>query len=485
MLDPIIPFLEWHEIKRPVFSPPLWLQREPVSGQAPISARAENLELAAIGILWLQLFLLIATLVFGRCLGSALFLGQFDGRGLAAIYVLTGLAVAGMFLAVERFASRWSGWIVAVATLVVLFGATLTSGLLLIRADGRWHPILVGAFYLVIESFSFLTTVQYWGNVNSTLSMTQARRHYSLLGTGGILGSLAGAGLASQWSGITVARGVLLIAAVIPIQIATILLFQRISLRLARLARKRSLHWNLPNAHARPALAEVVPSESTAAGVSWAARFGAVSLLMVFSTTLVDFYYKVHADWAFGGAASRLTAFFGNFYLCVGLATLLAQLTVTPWILRRADSFVGLWASPVCLAMLAMVNLVLPGIWTAALLKWTDSVLSHGVYRSCQEILYTPLPTRWVRPLKSLSDGVYGRHGLMLAGVFLFVLAPTTEGGARGLLPWILLSLAGWFWAVRRLKLAFENAHRLVSKHLATEQSFSRPTGASTKRGLT
>jgi ATP/ADP translocase len=195
---------------------------------------------------------------------------------------------------------------------------------------------------------------------------------------------------------------------------------------------------------------------------------GWASLLMVFSTTLVDFYYKTYADHRYGGDVEELTTFFGGFYFWVGIATLAAQMVLTPFVLRRATAFDGLLVSPVALAAGALLNLLIPGLWSAAIFKLTDSVLSHSVYRSCQEILYTPLPTSWVERFKSISDGVWGRYGLLLAGLMLMAIAPALERfGSHWLLPVAVISMVAWGLAVGHLRKAYRRQAKFDLNHEA------------------
>lgn len=439
-----------------------------------------GLEWAVVGTLWLYLFSLILSLVVGRSVGSALFLHQFDGLGLACIYVLVGLTVAVLVRVLEWVGRGHSNVRVSATTLIMMYVILVAVGFALPRIPNENSKWFLGAFYLLIESFTFVTTVQFWATANAALMTEQANRLYVFVGTGGVMGSIGGGLLTRFVSTRPPAHAVLLIAAIVPVQLLLVFVFERLAKRLQQHQCKHADRWNLAHidadeldhdADGQPILIPR-PGDSPMEGPptlphrrchwpreagSLGKRFGLVAMLMVFSTTLVDFYYKMYAGRKYSGDLVELTQFFGNFYLAVGLATLVFQVIVTPFLLKRNATFLGMHASPLGLVITSVVNMLDPGIWSAAIFKLTDSVLSHSTYRSCHETLFTPLPTGWVRPLKSTCDGFYGRIGLLLAGVFLVLLSPVLDAfGPTWLLPWIAVSMVGWSLAIARLRRTYK-----------------------------
>jgi ATP/ADP translocase len=423
-----------------------------------------SLELAAASVLWLHLFLLIASLVIGRSVGSALFLNQFDVRGLAVVYVLVGCVVAGLITVLEWRSRDASTIRVAFVTLLLSYMVTIVAGLVIPWLGAAEVPIAFGLLYVFIECFALVTTIQFWAMANSALLPGQAQRLYVLITTGGIAGSIVGGAVTVCWIHGIPARALLCLVGLIPCQLATLVAFRLLAQRLRKWTPKNVHRWNLDGAGGKLGLQQLgrdsaelphpsVPVATESMPRVLALRFGLVSLLMVFTTTLVDFYYKVTADATFAGDVGRLGSFFGGFYLAVGLVTLLTQLVATPVVLRNGTAFAGLWLSPAGLALLVVINWLGPGLWPATVFKVGESAVTHSVYRSCQEMLYTPLPTGWVRRLKSFSDGVLGRYGLLLAGCFLFGLSRSVERhGPIWVLPWIAASLAAWAIAIYQLK---------------------------------
>src|SRR5436853_252647 len=76
---------------------------------------------AIAGDLWLCLFLLIVNLVVGRSISSALFLHAYDGRALALLYILVGVAVAAVVRAIGRIGAGLSSYATNRLTLGAFF----------------------------------------------------------------------------------------------------------------------------------------------------------------------------------------------------------------------------------------------------------------------------------------------------------------------------------------------------------------------------
>ncbi|QDU60898.1 TLC ATP/ADP transporter [Planctomycetes bacterium Pan216] len=410
-------------------------------------------------VLWSQLCLLIVTVVVGRSVAAAHFLSKFDRAGLACAYILVALGVAGLVAMTERLARSWSTFRLAMTTLgISLLGGVVFLGGMQVH-DVAESSLFCGLLYLCVECFALLTTIQFWAGVNSIFAYGQARRLYVLVATGGIAGSVVGGTITTFVVSAQPGRAIGVIALLIPCQAALLAIFRSKSRRLRDEMTKSSHGWNEAPF---PVPDQVTSAERRTSRSQLrrrlTQRFGWVALLMVFSTTLVDFHYKIQADRQFGGAVTELTSFFGGFYLLVGLLTLMVQVIVTPWLLRRVSPFGGLFASPATLGLLTILNMAMPGLALAALTKLVDSILSHSLYRSCQELLYTPLPTNWVRPVKATAEGVFGRYGLLLAGLFLMGTSLLVEPlGESVLAGTIALSLLAWLGAVGSLRRALDH----------------------------
>lgn len=444
------------------------------SGDRP---RGQATELALAATLWTYLFLLIVTLVIGRSIGAALFLSRFDGLGLSLIYMLMGICVPVIVLSVE-YLGRGAGTLqIAVCTQAFIFSGSVALAIVFPYFAELPAGLPHGVIYLFIESLAFLTTVQFWANTNSIFSLKQAHRYYAFIGSGGICGSIAGGWWVRHLARGSLNEAIWMIPCLIPIIIALSGVLAWLHWIHRSQYAKNKNRWNVDRAahlvELSPAIASgarlVRPNQ--APPLSLHVAFGCVAMLTVVATTLIDYYYKTYADVSFSGNPQKLTAFFGGFYLCVGVCTLLTQIIFTTAIFRHRSAFWGLFVSPVLLLVMTVVNVLAPGLWTVAAFKLSDSALAHSINRSCQEMLYTPLPTRWVRTLKANTEGLWGRGGLLLAGILLFIFSRYTGvDSTRWLLAAIIIVLACWGLSIELL--------RYVYRTISAEQMNSIPVPA-------
>jgi AAA family ATP:ADP antiporter len=396
-----------------------------------------QLERRAAGTLWLYLFLLIVGLTAGRAAGSALFLERYDESGLALLYVWVGgflLLGFGLLHWLSRGlnATRLAqGVVLAQGLGIALLGSLYPAAEQ--GSSAAWSGLL--CFWL--ELCSFLATLQFWTLTNRFFSSARARYWYAWIATGGIVGGIVGGGLSCWLS----PKGLLFLAAGTTIPVLILLeSFRRLSVvwksvhpdqdRLRRPAEillaanptsdcgLRIADCELKMASRKPQVASRKPQWELHRA---ALPLALLTLLTVFTTTLCDFHFKFFADQTHGGNAGKLTRFFGNYYLVVGLTTLAIQLTATFWLLRRSCTFCGLLVLPLTLGCTSLANILWPGLLLATLLRLGDSTLSHSLNRSCRELLYTQLGRRHSR-LQELCDGFAGRLGLVLAGLFLWVI---------------------------------------------------------------
>lgn len=417
--------------------------------------------------LWLHLFLLITTLILGRSVTSAFFLDYYDARGLALVSIILGLSVALLASVLERLSVRWSASALSLGLLGGLALVALLGGFCL----PIWGNSFRGVIHVLMETLAFLCTVRFWARANAALTLDEARRWYPWIATGGLAGSVAGGLLTRCSADWPIGSPLLLLVALTPLQALALLAFEQFEqiaqARHARSAgfRKEADVWNwdrstrsvsVPLDPPTPDGDSFEPLEGPVRASSLMTSLGLLSLVGVFCTTLIDFYFKMMAHSRHRDDLAGLTAFFGDFYLVVGLGTLGIQLLVTPILLRHSTAFMGLFVTPIILGLVGLANGLAPSMGLASLFKIADSGLQHGLYRSCQEMLYTPLPTRWARPWRHRAEGIFGRYGLLLAGGLLWLLAARVDRvGPSTLLPVILLTIVLWVIVLRRLQVAY------------------------------
>ena len=140
---------------------------------------------------------------------DALFLSRLPPSQLPWVY----LAMAGTALAVWRaFPSRWSTGPNALPVLILLCAVGTA---IFWACRSLTSPWALRALYVWTGLVSTLAAVQFWVLVGEMFTITQAKRVYSIIGLGSLLGAVAGGTLARLLSARTAAADLLLASAAI------------------------------------------------------------------------------------------------------------------------------------------------------------------------------------------------------------------------------------------------------------------------------
>ncbi len=377
-------------------------------------------------------FAVLAAMMAGHALletaRDALFLAKLDADRLPFTYI----AIAGLALVVgagnRRLLERFSARRLLAATL--LLGAAITSAfyVFLDPAD----PLMLGAFYVWVGLLATMVVLQFWLQLAAVFDVGQAKRVFSIVGAGGLVGATFGSLAASAVLAIADARA-LMIAGVVCFVVAAV----------------------LPVGFSKPP-EPVTPRRRAARDRARPLRSPYLSRLLVVALTSavlitgVDYLFKAAVAADHPDAAS-LGAFFARFYAVINAVSLVVQLAVAPRLLRSLGVHRTLLFLPGALLFGAVGFAVFGGLVPAVLLKSADGALRHSVNRTGNEILYLPLTADVRARFKSFVEAVGQRGGQALASLLL--LAATLAGAEHFHIAVALVGLAVvWLAAVRTIE---------------------------------
>jgi AAA family ATP:ADP antiporter len=153
-----------------------------------------------------------------------------------------------------------------------------------------------------------------------------------------------------------------------------------------------------------------------------------VVLISSFVTSVTGWQFKAMAQQALvTNDADALAAFFGAFTASVGALCVATQFLLTAGVLRRFGIGPVLFLLPACLLVGSAGLLVTGTLAAAVLIRGADKVLRYSIDRPAVELLYLPVPPGLKLPAKSFIDTVAWRAGDGLAGLTVLVFA--TLGG--------------------------------------------------------
>jgi AAA family ATP:ADP antiporter len=389
-------------------------------------------------------FLIIASAQIGQVVRDALFLDRFAAVRLPyvdiAVSVVIGFVIA-LYIRVGRRANLHDLLVGSLcfysANLLILWWAVHFY---------QWSWLYV-VLYVWVGAFGVLAPAQVWTLANFVWTTREAKRRFSMLGSGGITG-----GIFAGFFSIRIAQN---------FGTESLLLVMAVMLLLSALV--VAVVWRSSEiAHQDFApIAESGPRSlrDSFALILQSPHLQAIAALVCVSsmvTTTAAWQLKAIAQEAFPGKQA-LTIFFGQFDAFTGILALGAQLFLTGPLLHRFGIGVALSALPLSLLSGSALMIFSGTLWAACLVKGSDRVFRYSLDTSAQQLLYLPVASRVKFQVKSFIDTVVWRLGGGLAGVLLLIFA-TNLGLSASEIGWLNIVLVG-VWLVA----AFVARHQYIA----------------------
>jgi hypothetical protein len=339
---------------------------------------------------------------------DALFLARLPASHLAFVY----LAIAAVAVAVSQVPwgrRRASG---AYGLSALLGGGALVTLLfwLLLRGES---PLELYALYVWTGLLGSMAVLQFWMLLGDLYTLGEAKRLYSRVWLGSLLGATTGAAAARMVAGTASASALVLAAAVVLALTAA-----GPALLLGRAAARAT-----PRPRGAASLADGLRVLKADAYVR------ALAVLVLVSTialTLADYVFK--STVARNVPTEQLGEFFGGFYTVLNLLALGAQLVLGGWLFQAIGLQRALWVLP-SLVFLGAAGLALGGgLLAALLLKGVDGSLRNSLHRTGTELLFVPLKPGVRNRAKPLVDIVGQRGGQALASILILSEAVLARG---------------------------------------------------------
>lgn len=392
-------------------------------------------------LLGAYLLLGMATVICLKAVSDSVFLSEFDARRLPyvdlAVTILVGLVV-NYYLSWTRRA----GLVKLIHATQLFIGASLLVFWLLLRLELRFAPALL---YVWVGIFAALIPSQVWSLAGLIFTTRQAKRLFSLVGSGGILGAALGgsfAGAVGPWIGAE----------------------QLLPATVGFMAASALCVWRLSTLSPAPEPASKQTPVSKQAGLAildslrevWGNPYLRIMALTVFASaiagTLVKFQYKAVLQVEFAADRDALTSFSGYFYGYIAVISFLFHTLFTSRLLRRLGVSWCLLLLPLSLLTGMTSLLISASLISAIVARGGDQAFRHSIDRSSTELLLVPVPTDLRNRVKSFLDiavnrGADGIASLILVGLLLLTNAeirPVSIVGMACVAVWM-----GLLWKLR------------------------------------
>ncbi|HUS66416.1 MAG TPA: MFS transporter [Kofleriaceae bacterium] len=328
---------------------------------------------------------------------DALFLSSLPASRLPWVY----LVIAGLAVLVARLESRVGERFSARATLALTLAGSGTCTALFWLWVGQGDASL-HAFYVWTGLIATVVVVQLWLLVGASIDPGQAKRAFATVGVGGLVGATFGSALSAALLTVLEPRHLILVAGAI----------------IGLTALLPALAWRWPSAPKPRRTRRRVAVEAAPDGLLEHPYLRRLLLLVALTQMAVT-----SSDLLFKTAVAQLVdpedlgALFALVYTGLNALSLVVQVLVAGWALRRFGVSRALWALPLLLGAGAVGFALTAALAPILFLKIVDGSLRHSLHRTGMELLYLPLPARLRERHKMTIDAVGGRGGQAVAAL--------------------------------------------------------------------
>ena len=338
-------------------------------------------------LLFLFFFLVIAAFWIQKPLRTSRLLVSGGIVSLPWAKLLSALAILPAIMIYACLTRRLRAW--SRAALVGVCAGVFALGMAAFAVIGRGTTAAAFAYFLFVDLFVTVMVALFWSLAHEATPPAQARRIYALVGVGGILGGIAGSAFTGALARTTPPETLLYTAALL-------------------LAPLPVLAWALgPRVERGDDEGPGLRSAWEGARLIWASPYllaiAAVVVLYEMSSNVVDYIFHALALSAFA-EETLLASFLGRINAVVIGASVVFQLGLTGYVLRRRGPSDGLLVLPAAFAVGTLMFLAAPTLAAAALLFFSDGSLHYSVNQTSKETLYTPEPREVQYEAKAFID---------------------------------------------------------------------------------
>jgi ATP:ADP antiporter, AAA family len=252
-----------------------------------------------------------------------------------------------------------------------------------------WHYIVI-AFAFWADVFIAMSVTQFWISVNDIFDAHQAKRLVGLFVTGGLLGGIAGSGVAAL---VTFARvrppeDLLLVAPVL-------LALAAVTVNLVYAGQQRVDAAAGDGRIGAPARAGILESFRAVRGSRYLLLLAGTLASAMVAGSLINYQFKQVLKYAFEGAAER-TGFIAVLFMIILIVSTLFHLAATGRVLK---TYGIRWAIVIAPAALFAGSLAVFAVPAGLLLGWAavvrggDKLFDNTLSQSVRELLYIPVPS--------------------------------------------------------------------------------------------
>ncbi|MEW6765141.1 MAG: Npt1/Npt2 family nucleotide transporter [Pseudomonadota bacterium] len=395
-------------------------------------------ELLRSAILALDFFLIITALYNLKPASRSLLIEGLGASALPYVWLGSALALLVTVLLYRRILAHFGRVRVVMASCLMFVAALVVFRLL---AETPTAAMAV-AFYIFVDIFGVVLVEQFWSLADGSYRTDEGRRWFGFVGTGGLLGGVAGGGMAALLISHTPLQtpDLMLVAAFIVLLI----------LALTQAIDRQGLLHRMGESNHLP-----VPSPGgwrLIANQRYLALIAAALLLSQVLAPLVEYQFLKIIEATYPEREAR-TAALSLFFSILSAVSIGVNLVLTPLILRGLGVLAGLLIQPITLASATTGFMLHPTLIPAAIMKISDRGLSYSINRAAKELLYIPIEPMLMAQAKAWID-MFGYRMFKALGSLIIIGVTALAAHGMGVvdLGWIVIGgCLLWSWVLVEL----------------------------------
>ncbi|MGD8797645.1 MAG: Npt1/Npt2 family nucleotide transporter [Desulfobacterales bacterium] len=354
----------------------------------------------------MNFFLIIMALYQLKPASRSLFIETLGSERLPYIWIATAVTMGAFITYYHRLVERHS-------RLNVVLGTCLTISLLLIifRLLLKYPgPIVPACFYVFVDILGVVLVEQFWSLTDSIYTTHEGKSWYGLVGTGGLVGGVAGGWVSAMLIKHT------------PLQTPDLLLTAA-----GIIGTIFALTWLMGRAGIYCEVEHVVRPYQKASG-GWRilghSRYllliAAILLLAQLASPLVEYQFLNTVESAYLDREAR-TAFLSLFFSVMGILSIGVNLGITPLVHRYLGAIAGLLVQPLMIFIFSWCFFLQSTLFFSSAAKISDRALSYSINRASKELLYVPVDSVLIYQAKAWID-MFGYRLFKVAGSLVILL---------------------------------------------------------------
>ncbi len=391
------------------------------------------------GFLFINFFLIITALYQLKPASRSLFIEALGAQRLPYVWILTALTMVVFISYYHRLVARHSRIKVVLGTCLVI-SSILVLFRFLINLPG---PTVAVCFYVFVDILSVVLVEQFWSLTDSIYTSREGKSWYGFVGTGGLVGGIAGGGISAlliKYTHLQTPDLLLTAAATIGIIFA--------------------LTWVMGHVGLYCEIQQKAPADASARGgwrVLGQSRYliliAAALLLAQLVSPLIDYQFLNTVEASYPEREAR-TAFLSLFFSVMGFISVGINLGITPLVHRYFGTIAGLLIQPLMINLFAWAFKFQPSLFFGSAAKISDRGLSYSINRASKELLYIPMDPVVIYQAKAWID-MFGYRIFKVSGSLMILLftqwLPVSLGIAQ--LSWISITIsAAWIAIIMILR---------------------------------